>query len=330
MTDARPTEAETVHTLLVDAPQAGMRLDKWLADGLPELSRSRIKALIEAGQVAGGEGPVADASRKVRTAERYVVTIPPPVAAEPLPEAIALTIVYEDDDLLVVDKPAGLVIHPAPGNARSTLVNALLHHCTGTLSGIGGVKRPGIVHRLDKDTSGLLVAAKTDLAHRGLTEQFAAHSIDRAYRAICWGIPTPLQGEIRGSIGRSPGDRKKMAIVQKGGKEALTRYRVERPFGRTAALIQCRLATGRTHQIRVHMASIGHPLVGDPVYGRGGRVKRTRELPPQTVAALQAFPRQALHAFRLGFIHPITQEGLCFESNIPCDIKDLISTLEMI
>ncbi len=329
MSDARAAiQTETLHTLSVQPPQAGMRLDRWLADALPELSRSRLKALIEAGQVSADRGPVSDPSRKVQDGECYVVAIPPPAAAEPSPQAIALTVVYEDDHLIVIDKPAGLVIHPAPGNTDSTLVNALLHHCTGSLSGIGGVRRPGIVHRLDKDTSGLLVAAKTDAAHRGLADQFARHSITRAYRAICWGVPMPRHGEIRGNIGRSTSDRKKMAVVKAGGKEALTRYRVQRAFGSVAALIECRLATGRTHQIRVHLASIGHPLIGDPVYGRAPRAGQTKGLSAELRTLLLGFPRQALHAFLLGFIHPITHQNLTFESAIPYDFNVLTHSLE--
>jgi 23S rRNA pseudouridine1911/1915/1917 synthase len=220
-----------------------------------------------------------------------------------------------------------MVVHPAPGNSSATLVNALLHHCGESLSGIGGERRPGIVHRLDKDTSGLIVAAKTDAAHRSLTVQFAAHSIDRAYKAICWGLPSPGQGEIAGRIGRNPRDRKKMAVVSRGGREALTRYRVERAFGTDAALVECRLATGRTHQIRVHMTSIGHPLVGDPTYGRRTR-PRNHAIRTEAERALTAFPRQALHAYLLGFTHPKTHARLLFRSDIPHDIKELIELLE--
>lgn len=327
MSDARAAEIyQTLHTLSVQEPQAGMRLDKWLAELLPDLSRSRLKALIEEGLVSLGGLPVEDPSRKVRIGENYRIGIPPAVPAEPEPEDIALSVVYEDDYLIVIDKPAGMVVHPAPGNGSATLVNALLHHCTASLSGIGGVRRPGIVHRLDKDTSGLLVAAKTDAAHQGLAEQFAVHSITRAYRAVCWGVPVPASGEIAGNIGRSPTNRKKMAVVARGGKEALTRYQVQRTYGQAAALIECRLATGRTHQIRVHMASLGHPLVGDPVYGRpGGRTLR-----PEIRSVLTAFPRQALHAFLLGFFHPITREALLFRSDTPQDFNDLTTSLEAI
>jgi 23S rRNA pseudouridine1911/1915/1917 synthase len=325
MTEAHPNAGyATLHTLSVTEPQAGKRLDKWLADTLPELSRSRLKALIEEGQVTLAGLVVRDASRKVRAGDQIAVAIPEAQPAEPEAEAIALCVVYEDDQLIVIDKPPGMVVHPAAGNPTATLVNALLHHCDDSLSGIGGVRRPGIVHRIDKDTSGLLVAAKTDIAHHGLAEQFAVHSITRAYRAVCWGVPAPRQGEIAGNIGRSPTNRKKMAVVSHGGKSALTRYQVLKSFGMAAALVECRLATGRTHQIRVHMTSIGHPLIGDPLYGRAGG----KGLPADIKARLTAFPRQALHAFLLGFSHPTTGEQLVFESEIPNDFKELITSLE--
>ncbi len=317
---SRPASA--LHTLSVAAPQAGQRLDKWLAGVVPELSRARLQSLIAAGQVRL-EGVVAvDASRPVRAGERYQLEIPPPIPARPAPEAIPLAVVHEDDQLIVVDKPAGMVVHPAPGNATSTLVSALLHHCGDSLSGIGGERRPGIVHRLDKDTSGLIVAAKTDAAHRSLAAQFAAHTVARAYTALSWGVPAPAAGEIGGRIGRSRRDRKKMAVVARGGKEALTRYRVLRSWGGEAALLECRLATGRTHQIRVHLASIGHPLVGDPVYGRRRKSARDR-----IETLLAAFPRQALHAGLLGFEHPSTGETLLFRSDIPNDFSSLISSI---
>ncbi|MEW5727162.1 MAG: RluA family pseudouridine synthase, partial [Pseudomonadota bacterium] len=235
---------------------------------------------------------------------------------------------YEDDDLIVVDKPPGLVVHPAPGSPDRTLVNALLAHCGESLSGIGGVRRPGIVHRIDKDTSGLMVAAKNDRAHAGLSAQFAAHTLERAYKAVVWGLPIPREGIIEGDIGRSPNDRKKMAIVTSGGKHALTRYRVVRPYaGGAVSLVECRLATGRTHQIRVHMTSIGHPLVGDQTYGRP-RAARTRGLPPEARDRLASFPRQALHAYLLGFSHPSSGQNMIFESDMPSDINLLLKFLE--
>lgn len=320
---------ERVDTPPVVENQAGQRLDKWLADALPDLSRSRVKALIEEGRVRCAAQTMSDPSAKVKAGQCFTVLIPPPEPAIPEAQDIPLDVRYEDGDLLVLEKPAGLVVHPAVGNMDNTLVNALLSHCTGSLSGIGGVMRPGIVHRLDKDTSGLLVVAKNDQAHQGLSKQFEEHSITRAYQAIVWGVPRPRTGEIEGQIGRSPHDRKKMAVVNKGGKYALTRYSVLRAFGDVASLVECRLATGRTHQIRVHMASIGHPLIGDPVYGRtrGGKLKA---LTPEAKQALNDFPRQALHAVLIGFTHPRTAERLTFESDIPDDISLLLQILEEI
>lgn len=303
------------HALKIPADQAGERLDKALTALLPDLSRARLQALLAEGQVADGAGqPVTEAKRKVRAGEGYTVTIPPPVPAIPEGQAIPLDVVYEDDDLIVIDKPQGLVVHPAAGNADGTLVNALLAHCKGSLSGIGGVERPGIVHRLDKDTSGLMVAAKHDIAHRGLARQFEDHSIDRAYRALVWGVPRPAAGEITGAIGRDPRNRKKMAVRPDGsGKWAKTFYTVLERFGDRAALVECRLATGRTHQIRVHMASIGHPIIGDPLYG--GRRGRTAGLPPELKSPLNDCKNQALHACILGFTHPVTEDRLSFSSN---------------
>jgi 23S rRNA pseudouridine1911/1915/1917 synthase len=280
---------------------AGTRLDRVLADGSGAgASRSRVKALIEAGQARIDGATVQDPSRKVKAGERVTLEIPDPVAASQAAEEIPLSVVYEDAHLIVIDKPAGLVVHPAPGHSGGTLVNALLAHCKGSLSGIGGVERPGIVHRLDKDTSGMMVAAKTDAAHRDLAGQFAEHSVERVYAAIVKGVPRPASGEIEGNIGRNPRDRKKMAVVKSGGKEALTRYRTLETLAKSrAALIECRLATGRTHQIRVHLASINCPLLGDPTYAR-------------KVAGLPDFGRQALDAFTLGFRHPESGETLRF------------------
>tara|TARA_R110001592_G_scaffold190411_1_gene436357 strand:+ start:113 stop:1081 length:969 start_codon:yes stop_codon:yes gene_type:complete len=302
------------HALKIPADQAGERLDKALTALLPDLSRARVQALLAEGQVADGTGtPVTEAKRKVRAGESYTVTIPPPVPATPESQSIPLDVVYEDDSLIVIDKPQGLVVHPAAGNADGTLVNALLAHCKGSLSGIGGVERPGIVHRLDKDTSGLMVAAKTDIAHRGLAKQFEDHSIDRAYRALVWGVPRPAEGEITGAIGRDPRNRKKMAVrPDASGKWAKTFYTVLERFGDRAALVECRLATGRTHQIRVHMASIGHPVIGDPLYG--GRRARISGLSPELKTPLSNCKNQALHACILGFTHPVTGERLSFSS----------------
>jgi 23S rRNA pseudouridine1911/1915/1917 synthase len=308
-------------TLTLDAGVIGLRLDRALQARLPELSRSRLKQLILSGQVSDNGNVIRDPARKVKAGQTFVVILPEAEDATPQAQAIPLSICFEDAHLIVIDKPAGLVVHPAPGNPDGTLVNALLAHCGDSLAGIGGVRRPGIVHRLDKDTSGLIVAAKTDLAHRALSRDFAARRISRAYAAIVWGVPMPASGEIAGNIGRSVTNRKKMAVVAASrGKPAVTRYRFESAFGDVAALIECRLLTGRTHQIRVHLAHKGHPLIGDPVYG--GRAGRTRS------HTLAAFPRQALHAKHLGFVHPATGEMLAFDSALPADMAELISNLE--
>ncbi|MGE5506612.1 MAG: RluA family pseudouridine synthase [Actinomycetota bacterium] len=321
------TVAATLDPGLVAEDDAGSRLDRWLAARLPELSRTRVKTLIEDGFVTSSGSTITDPSYRVKPGQTFQVGIPPEAPAEPEPQDIALTVVYEDDQLIVIDKPAGLVVHPAPGNPDETLVNALLAHCGDSLSGIGGVRRPGIVHRIDKDTSGLLVAAKTDLAHQSLARQFAEHSIERAYQAVVWGVPKPASGEIEGNIGRSTADRKRMAVVRHGGKSALTRYRTLASYGGCVSLVECRLATGRTHQIRVHMASLGHPLVGDATYGRI-RGHRTAHLPSEARTALLSFPRQALHAYLLGFQHPTKGQWMRFESVIPLDIITLLKFLE--
>ena len=304
-----------------------MRADRFLADAIGSLSRSRVKALIEDGRATRDGAPLADPSETVRAGARYAIDIPAPVAATPQPQAIPLTILFEDADLIVVDKPAGLVVHPAPGNLDGTLVNALLAHAGDDLPGIGGEKRPGIVHRLDKDTSGVMVAAKSERAHRTLSEAFANRDLDRAYIALAWGLPAPTTGEVVAPIGRHPGDRKRMAVVERGGKPATTRYAVQRAWGAAVSLVECRLLTGRTHQIRVHLAHIGHPIVGDPVY-----LRRTpgaaRALPAATRDALLAFPRQALHAATLGFNHPVTNQPLAFESPVPPDICGLVALLD--
>jgi len=307
----------------VPADADGWRLDRALAAALPEVSRERVKALMTEGAIASADGlPATDPSAKAKAGARFVVTLPAPTPAEAQPQDIALVVAYEDAHLIVVDKPAGLVVHPAAGNLDGTLVNALLHHCAGQLSGIGGVARPGIVHRIDKDTSGLIVAAKHDRAHEGLARQFAAHSIDRRYKAIVAGVPLRLSGTIDAPLARSPADRKKMAIVQAPhARRAVTRWTLETKL-REAALVECRLETGRTHQVRVHMTSIGHPLVGDPVYGRArtGHSTLLKEL---------GFARQALHAAHLGFIHPVTSQALSLESRIPADMQRLFSELRV-
>ncbi len=296
----------------------GERLDKALAEAT-ELSRERIKALIAQGRVLLDGAPARSPSAKPAAGTAFAIDIPEAAPAEAQPQDIPLAIVYEDEHLLVIDKPAGLVVHPAAGNPDGTLVNALLHHCRGQLSGIGGVARPGIVHRIDKDTSGLLVVAKSDTAHEGLAKQFADHSIERAYLAVVNGHPNPLSGTISGRIGRSDANRKKMAVLpdeSKRGKHAVTHYRTLQLLG-DCALVECRLETGRTHQVRVHMASIGNGLLGDPLYGRpGGKIR------PLLTGI--GFRRQALHAAVLGFIHPVSRESLRFSSELPADMKELI------
>jgi 23S rRNA pseudouridine1911/1915/1917 synthase len=298
----------------------GWRLDRALADALPTLSRERLKTLISSGQVTGPEGLTRDPKRKAAAGTLFHVTIPDPTPAHNEAQDIALKVVFEDEHLIVIDKQAGLVVHPAAGNLDGTLVNALLHHCGGSLSGIGGVARPGIVHRIDKDTSGLMVAAKTDRAHVGLAEQFKVHSIDRRYKAIVAAkMPTP-EGKIDARLGRSSSNRKKMAIVgESQGKHAVTHWRLIRQL-REASLVECRLETGRTHQVRVHMSSIGHPLLGDPVYGSVR--KATRE-----VLETLNFRRQALHAAHLGFIHPVKSNALAFDSEMPSDMQELYTRL---
>ena len=301
--------------------QHGLRLDKALAELVPELSRERLKSLIVDGQVTLA-GRTLSPSMKVADGQTFTISIPAPADAEAIAQDIPLTIVHEDAHLIVVDKPAGLVVHPAAGNLDGTLVNALLHHCRGQLSGIGGVARPGIVHRIDKDTSGLLVVAKSDRAHEGLAQQFKAHSIDRLYAAIVYGLPQPAAGTIDTWIGRSDMDRKKMAVHREGrGKHAVTHYRtIERLSG--AALVECKLETGRTHQVRVHMAHLGHPLIGDPVYSRERKGFKT-------ILETMRFRRQALHAKQLGFIHPVTGQKLSFDSALPADMQELLSELHV-
>jgi len=297
----------------------GQRLDRALADATG-LSRERIKALLGEGRVLLGGKAVSQASLKPEAGTAFAIAVPEAAPAEAAAQDIPLSIVFEDEHLIVIDKPAGLVVHPAAGNLDGTLVNALLHHCAGQLSGIGGVARPGIVHRIDKDTSGLLVVAKCDAAHEGLARQFADHSIERAYLAITAGTPSPLAGTVRGNIGRSDSNRKKMALVGEGrGKHAVTHYKVLGALG-DAALVECRLETGRTHQVRVHLASIGHALLGDPVYGR---------TPSRLRPTLQKldFHRQALHAAVLGFIHPTLGTALRFESPVPSDMRELLREL---
>ena len=332
------------------------RLDKALAAAYPTLSRARVQALLAEGAVTRDGQPVSNGSAKAQPG-LYSIILPPVTAANPQAEHIPLTVLYEDDDLIVIDKPAGMAAHPAPGNETGTLVNALLHHCAGSLSGIGGVARPGIVHRLDKDTSGVMVAAKSEAAHTALTNMFAAHDIERAYLAVTRGAPRPLIGRIETNIGRSPNDRKKMAVMkdkhfradhwsndttngesaETAGKIAITNYRGIETFGRldstgsqpAAALVECRLETGRTHQIRVHMAHIGAPVLGDQTYGKHRWLKADGKGAAfeRATATAKAFERQALHAAVLGFVHPITGKQLRFERPPPADMSDLIDAL---
>jgi 23S rRNA pseudouridine1911/1915/1917 synthase len=312
---------------LTAAPEdAGTRLDAYLAARIPAHSRSRLKTLILEGHCAGNGAPLTDPSAQVQPGTTYTLTPPPPVPALPQGQDIALDILFEDDHLLVLNKPAGLVVHPAPGNEDGTLVNALIAHCGDSLTGIGGERRPGIVHRLDKDTSGVMVAAKTETALARLSAIFASRDLDREYRALCWGVPSPVEGDIEGDIGRDPRDRKRMAVVTRNGKPALTHYKVLRAYGMGAAFVACRLATGRTHQIRVHMAHIGHPLIGDPVYLKR-RPASAKLLTDNARAAALDFPRQALHAQTLGFTHPITGEALRFSAPPPEDFNTLLDAL---
>jgi 23S rRNA pseudouridine1911/1915/1917 synthase len=323
-----------LHRLVIDA--APERLDRALARALPDLSRSRLQALIREGQVRVEGHPVHDPSAKVGAGAAVEVLVPPPAPAEPAGESIALHVVYEDEDIIVIDKPAGLVVHPAAGHESGTLVNALIAHCGASLSGIGGVRRPGIVHRLDKDTSGLLVVAKNDAAHQGLSAQFADHGrtgpLKREYRALAWGVPREAKGTVEAALGRSPHNREKMAVVTADrGRHAVTHYAVlealraggEAPL---ASLLACRLETGRTHQIRVHLAHLGHPLLGDATYGAGFRTKAAR-LPEAAREALADLGRQALHAAVLGFSHPRTGENLRFESPLPAALAHLLQAL---
>jgi len=318
-------------SIVQGAISGGGRLDRALVESCPpdaSLSRERIKALIGEGRVTIDGRAVSQASMKVAPGARFIITLPETAPLDAIAQDIPLVVAYEDDYLIVVDKPAGLVVHPAAGNPDGTLVNALLYHCAGQLSGIGGVARPGIVHRIDKDTSGLLVVAKSDAAHEGLARQFADHSIERAYLALTQGIPNPQRGTLRGVIARHPTDRKRMALMPEGsltpdeggrGKHAVTHFRLLEALDR-AALVECRLETGRTHQVRVHMSSIGHALLGDQVYARSQKSQKA-------LLAELGFTRQALHAAVLGFTHPVTGESLRFTSELPADMRELLDRL---
>jgi 23S rRNA pseudouridine1911/1915/1917 synthase len=331
MSDTK-SSGESPRRAVVGDTQAGWRLDRFLAAALSDISRSRLQQLLEAGAVTHTRKTMRDGNFRVKPGEAYTVSVPPPAPAEPLGQDIPLNVVYEDADLIVIDKAAGLVVHPAAGNPDGTLVNALIAHCGASLQGVGGVARPGIVHRLDKDTSGLLVAAKTQRAMGSLAKQFANHTIERAYHAVVWGSPRAGDGVVEGQIGRNPFDRKRMAVLRGGGKLARTRYRLVETFGDPArpfaSLIECRLETGRTHQIRVHLTHIGHPLIGDPSYGKSRQAPRAKT-PEEEVAfaAAAGFPRQALHAYILGFQHPTLHKTVRFESDWPADMAGLIKAL---
>lgn len=313
----------------VNQDDAGERLDRFLVSRTDGLTRARIQALIKGEQLVRTRpepaATIAESAYRVKSGESYKLHIPPPKPVEPEAQDIPLDILFEDEHLIVLNKPAGMVVHPAPGNPDRTLVNALLFHCGASLQGIGGELRPGIVHRLDKDTSGVMIAAKSEAAHHGLVAQFSAHSVERIYTALVRGTPHPAKGRIEGNIGRHPGNRKKMAIVTRGGRRAVTHYSTSEVFGvaegSTASLVRCKLETGRTHQVRVHMASIGHPLLGDPLYGRAwvptGADQKLRE-------KLGEFRRQALHASVLGFTHPVTLNKLKFDADLPYEMNELV------
>ena len=302
------------------------RLDKFLSN-LPEceLSRNQIQRLIKTGCVTLEENEIIDCSYKVKVGDCFSIEIPPLVEAEPKPQNIPLDVMYEDNDIIVVNKPSGMTVHPAAGAYDGTLVNALLYHCKDNLSGIGGVKRPGIVHRIDKETSGLLVVAKNDIAHHGLSEQFFNHSIERTYFAVTYSILNPLNGTITGNIARSNFDRKKMALVQSGGKHAITHYKTVKTYGTFASLVQCNLETGRTHQIRVHLSSKGCALIGDKVYEKSH--KSALKIPESVKNFINTFPRHALHATTLGFIHPVSGKQMSFSSVFPDDFQNLLDNL---
>jgi 23S rRNA pseudouridine1911/1915/1917 synthase len=329
-----PSHNPQTDWLTVLAEQAGLRLDKWLSLCRPEQSRAFWQRAVESGQVQrltpdGWQG-VNDTSRKVAAAECYRLNLPAPTAVSTLtPVYQDLTILYEDEALVVVDKPAGLVTHPGAGSHDATLVQVLLAHTGGQLASTGGPLRPGIVHRLDKGTSGVMVVAKTDAAHHHLAKQFSAHSIDRAYQAVVWGCPSPGRGTITGAIGRSDHNRQKMAIVNGRGKPAVTHYQVLQALqGGMAALVHCQLETGRTHQIRVHLTSLGHPLIGDGTYGGGSVQKKLpKNASESLVQTIRQLDRPALHAALLGFVHPVSGDLMRFESPPPADFQQLVAAL---
>jgi 23S rRNA pseudouridine1911/1915/1917 synthase len=323
--------ADNIYRLAVEAPEQCGRLDKILSTAFADLSRSRIQALIEDGQVLLNDAVCDSSSKKLQIGDVVMLSVPPPVDATPKAEKIALDIVYEDEDLLVLHKPAGLVVHPGAGNYEGTLVNALLHHCKGSLSGIGGVMRPGIVHRLDKETSGLMVVAKNDMAHKGLSAQLEDRSLSRVYQALVFKVPFPSKSVVDQPLARHPSNRLKMAVAHRGGKAARTHYHVQQKFGEACALVECKLESGRTHQIRVHMESLGHPLIGDPLYGpqKNGVSSALKKAgyDDKTIQEALNFPRQALHAGALAFTHPGTDELLEFTAPLPDDMSKLLKLL---
>ena len=319
------TDSNIYNTPIVNKDFKGLRIDKFLSACFADISRSQIQRLIEAGNVVCDDVTIGDNSYKVKEGESFVLTVPDATDAEPEAQNIDVEILYQDEDIVVVNKKAGMVAHPAPGAKDGTLVNALLFHCKD-LSGIGGVKRPGIVHRIDKETSGILVVAKNDNAHKFLCEQFAEHSIERTYFAVVYGVLNPLSGVIEGNIGRSPYDRKKMALVSKGGKTAVTHYQTVEIYKNLVSLVKCNLETGRTHQIRVHLSSKGNNLLGDKVYTKSKNLK-DKSVSKDVLAKINGFERQALHAQSLGFVHPATKEKMFFETALPDDMQKLIEML---
>jgi 23S rRNA pseudouridine1911/1915/1917 synthase len=329
----RSDKASAPERLTAEADQSheGQRLDRFLSERFPGLSRTRVQNLIKEGHASRGGATIEDVKYRVKPGDRFELALPPPAPSELGAEAIPLNIVYEDDALIVIDKPADLVVHPGAGHATGTLVNALIAHCGASLSGIGGVARPGIVHRLDKDTSGLMVIAKTDQAHRALAAQFADHGrtgeLKRGYLALVWGAPKRPQGIVDVQIGRHPTSRTKMAVLKDRGRKAVTHWRVVATFGRgkekIASLLECTLETGRTHQVRVHLAAIGHPLIGDSLYGPGFKSK-LRKLPEPLRDKLATLGRQALHAKHLAFVHPVTGTLLKFNSALPPELSGIV------
>ncbi|MCB1784245.1 MAG: RluA family pseudouridine synthase [Alphaproteobacteria bacterium] len=329
--DVTDSDGGAVYHYTVGAEEAGGRVDKYLSGVCTDLSRARLQGLISQGQILLNSSVLAMASRKVEVGDVLEVRVPAVVPCKPQAQDIPLDVVFEDDDLMVINKPAGLVVHPGAGNPDGTLVNALLHYCAGALSGINGVARPGIVHRLDKETSGLMVVAKSDLAHHHLAAQLADRSLRRVYQALVLGVPVPLKGAVDRPIGRDRHNRLKMSVVGNARRDAKTHYLVKQDFSGACSLVECRLETGRTHQIRVHMEALGHPLVGDPLYGPQPTALaaklRKGGYDEGVVGSFAAFPRQALHAQEICFIHPVTEEEMSFSSSLPDDFSNLLKLL---